>query len=76
MEHWLKVNRVPDRQSFLGSEADNVFDRLQQQQEQQQMQQQLMADPRMQVMMGALGGGAPALPMGGMEQAPPQGTVQ
>lgn len=76
MEHWLKVNRVPDRQSFLGSEADNVFDRLQQQQEQQQMQQQLMADPRMQVMMGALGGGAPALPMGGMEQQPPQGTVQ
>jgi hypothetical protein len=73
MEHALKVNRVPDRQSFLGSEATNVFDVMQQQQEQAQMQQQMLQDPRMQIMQAALGGGqAPALPMGGQPQQPQQ----
>lgn len=71
VEQMLRVYRWPDRQSFLGSEADGVFDRLQQQQEQAQMRQQIMGDPRMQVMQAALGGGqAPPLAMG-----QPQGTV-
>ena len=50
VETLLKVNRVQDRQSFLGSEAQGVFDTMQQQQEMQQ-------DPRMQLLMAMTGGG-------------------
>jgi hypothetical protein len=59
VETMLKVNRVQDRQSFLGSEAQGVFETMQQQQE-------MMADPRMQLLM-AMGGGQPQGP-----GAPPQ----
>ncbi len=62
----LKVNRVQDRQSFLGSEAKNVFDTMQE-------QQQIAQDPRMQLLMAMAGGGQAQA--GGMppEQAgPPQ----
>lgn len=81
IEHALRLNRVPDRQSFLGSEADGVFDRLQQQQETQQEQQKVMSDPRMQLLFAAHGAMPPAaaqgLPMGsqlpqGQPAAPPQ----
>jgi hypothetical protein len=62
LETAMKVNRVQDRQSILGSEAQNVFDTMQQQQE-------IQNDPRMQLLMAmAGGGGQPG--MGGM---PPQG---
>lgn len=69
VETMLKVNRVQDRQSFLGSEADNVFGVMQQQQEDQLMQQQMMADPRMQVLMAMAGGGG--MPPGGPQGGPP-----
>jgi hypothetical protein len=68
VENVLRVFRWPDPQSFLGSEADNVFQVMQQQQEQQMQQQQAMQDPRMQVLM-ALSGAAPG-PAGGMMGAP------
>ena len=57
VEMMLKVNRVQDRQSFLGSEAQNVFDQLQQQQE-------IAQDPRMQALM-QMGNAGPAA-LGGM----------
>lgn len=84
VEQILRVYRWPDRQSFLGSEADDVFSVMQRQQEQQRMQQQMLADPRMQLLMAAAGqpGEMPGLPAGGgMEQpmggepTPPQGVM-
>lgn len=79
-EQILRVFRWPDRQSFLGSEADSVFDAMQKQQDQQREQQQLMGDPRMQLLMAA-GGGMPqgAAPMAGPladpnQAAPPMGA--
>ena len=68
VENVLRVFRWPDTQSFLGSEADNVFQVMQQQQAQQMEQQQAMADPRMQLLM-TLGGAAPG-PAGGMMGQP------
>jgi hypothetical protein len=62
LETAMKVNRVQDRQSILGSEASNVFDTMQQQQEMQ-------ADPRMQLLMAMTGGGGQP----GMPQGQPQG---
>ena len=80
MEQFMRVFRWPDRQSILGSEANNVFDILQQQQEQAQMQQQMQMDPRMQILQAALGGGqAPPLQLGaggGQPQQPQSGMVQ
>jgi hypothetical protein len=52
IEQAIRVNRFPDKQALLGSEANGVFDQLQQ-------QQQMMADPRMQLLMAAAGGGQP-----------------
>jgi hypothetical protein len=51
----LKVNRVQDRQSFLGSEADNVFDRM-------EAQQQVQNDPMMQIMQAVAGAGDGGVP--------------
>jgi hypothetical protein len=73
----LKVNRVQDVQSFLGSEAQGVFEQMAQ-------QQQMTQDPRMQLLMamvggaggqaGALGAGAPASGASSAEPpAPPMG---
>jgi len=68
----LKVNRVQDIQSFIGPEANGVFEQL-----------QMMQDPRMKLLMAAAGGMAtpgPQMPgMGGPEAPPEQpqeGTVQ
>ena len=64
----MKVNRVQDRQSILGSESQGVFDTMQQ-------QQQMMQDPRMQLLMAMTGGGGqPGMPGmgGGMPQGQPQ----
>ena len=79
IKQWARVNRVPDVQSFIGSEGQGVFEQMQVQQ-----------DPRMQLLMqvaGAMGGpeqgqlgpGAPSPEMGA-EQPPaaagvPQGVM-
>lgn len=78
VEQMLRVFQWQDRQSFLGSEAQNVFDVMAQQ---QQMQQ----DPRMQLLMavagaGGMGGGQPAPGAGvpapeGAGGPPPNGPV-
>jgi hypothetical protein len=60
----LKVNRVQDRQSFLGSEADNVFDRM-------EAQQQVQNDPMMQIMQAVAGAGDGGVPPA--QAGPPQG---
>ncbi len=70
MEQVVRVFRWPDRQSFLGSEANNVFDVMMQQQQMQQAQQQAMMDPRMQFVMALAGGGG--APQG---QLPPAGQA-
>ena len=50
VEQALTLNNIEDKQSFLGSEAQNVFDVYQQ-------QQQIQQDPRMQLLMGIAGAG-------------------
>lgn len=89
VENAIKLNRIQDKQSFLGTEADGVFEAMQQQQDQAKQQQQLNADPRMQLMMtlagaGGMGAGASDPSMGtaatpaaetGMAGPPPQGQV-
>ena len=71
----LKVNRVQDIQSIVGTEANDVFAQM-------EAQQAMQRDPRMQVLMavansagGGMGapGGMPGAPGGGM---PPQGQEQ
>lgn len=68
----LKVNRVQDVQSILGSEANGVFDQLQQQQELQQ-------NPMMQMVMAmanaapGMGGGPAALGTGATPASEPSG---
>lgn len=79
LETTLKVNRVQDVQSFIGSEANNVFKLLEQQQQAAQEQQQLMQRPEMQLLM-ALGGGGQQPQMGQPQPeqaqgAPPIGAV-
>lgn len=62
IKQWARVNRVPDVQSFIGPEANGVFEQMQVQQ-----------DPRMQLLMAMAGGMAspqPQLP--GMAQAAPE----
>jgi hypothetical protein len=80
VENLLRVFRWPDRQSFIGSEANSVFDLMQQQQE-------MARDPQMQILMamaggGGMGGGMPQgqLPPGQaqgdpMAGGPPQGLM-
>jgi hypothetical protein len=66
VETMLKVNRVQDRQSFLGSEADSVFDRM-------EAQQQVQNDPMMQIMQAVAGAGdGGAMPAGTPQAGPPQ----
>lgn len=74
VEQVLRVFRWPDTQSFLGSEADNVFKMMEEQQQAAQQQQQMMSDPRMQLLMtlGGAGGAGPSA-MGG---APPDASAQ
>lgn len=68
LETAMKVNRVQDRQSILGSEAKNVFDLMQEQQQQ-------MQDPRMQLLMAMTGGGGqPGMPGMGGQPSPEQGA--
>lgn len=57
----LKVNRVQDIQSILGTEANDVFAQM-------EAQQQIQRDPRMQVLMAVANGmgGAPQQGMPGM----------
>lgn len=70
LERLLQVNNWPDKQAFLGSEAQQMM-------QQQFQQQQLLQDPRMQLAMAMAGAGpggqgapqAGGAPMGG---APPQ----
>lgn len=71
VEQMLRVFRWPDRQSFLGSEADDVFKRLQEAQDSQREQQAMMADPRMQLLLAA-GGGMPQGPAAPGQQPHPQ----
>jgi hypothetical protein len=65
-ETLIKVNRFQDRQSILGSEADNVFDRM-------EAQQQVQNDPMMQIMQAVAGAGdGGAMPaQGGAPQGGP-----
>ncbi len=68
VEQLLRVARWPDKQAFLGSEAQKVLEKTAE-------QQQLMQDPRMQALMHMASagpqGGPPQLPPG----APPQGPM-
>jgi hypothetical protein len=76
IKQWARVNRVPDVQSFIGPEANGVFEQM-----------QLQQDPRFQLVQALAGGMAspqPQLP-GGMgspgamaepQDAPPGATVQ
>lgn len=81
IEQALRVNRWPDKQAFLGSEAQGEVQQQLQAQQQQAAQQQMLQDPRMQALMHMAGAGGEQgqLPPG-QEQggAPPmgQGTVQ
>jgi len=76
LEQVLRVYRWPDTQSFLGSEANDVFDVLQQQQEQQQQEQQLLSDPRMRIAMAMAGGAPPGAAPAGPMAPPPAATGQ
>lgn len=81
IEQALRVNRWPDKQAFLGSEAQTAVQGQMQQQAQAAEQQQMLQDPRLQALMHMAGAdagppqaGAPqdqggGMPMGG-------GTVQ
>lgn len=74
LEQWARVYKVPDRQAFVGGEAQQVI-------QQEQEKQQLMNDPRMQVLMTMAqqgGPGQPGAPMGSpdAQQQPPPGAVQ
>lgn len=77
IEQALRVTRWPDKQAFLGSDAQAAM-------QQQFQQQQLLQDPRMQALMamaqhggGAPQGGGPPQPQQGPPpQAPQGGTVQ
>jgi hypothetical protein len=53
IEQALRITRWPDKQAFLGSEAQQVLGGVFQ-------QQQMMQDPRMQTLMAMMGGGAGA----------------
>lgn len=68
MEQMLRVYRWPDRQSFLGSEAHDVFAQFQE-------QQQLQSNPAFQMLMGLAGGMQGGQP-GAMPGQPPQGQSQ
>jgi hypothetical protein len=65
VENLLRVFRWPDRQSFIGSEANSVFDLMQQQQE-------MARDPQMQILMAMAGGGG-GMPQGQLPPGQPQG---
>lgn len=65
LEQGLRVTRFPDKQAILGSEAQNVFDTMQQ-------QQQMAQDPRMQLLMAMAGGGGTGMPPGGPAGQQPQ----
>lgn len=65
IKQWARVNRVPDIQSFIGPEANGVFEQM-----------QLQQDPRMQMLQMLAGGMAspqPQLP-GALGQAPTEQT--
>lgn len=66
LEQWARVYRWPDKQAFLGSEAQDAI-------KQQMEQQQMMQDPRMQIAMAmAQAGGQPGgQPSPGGPGAPP-----
>ena len=69
LERLLHVNNWPDKQAFLGSEAQGML-------QQQGQEQALMADPRMKLMLAmanGVGGGAPAGP-GAAPTAPEGGA--
>lgn len=53
VEQMLRVYRWPDKQAFLGSEAQGVL-------QQQAQQQQIMQNPMVQALMGMAGGGSAA----------------
>jgi hypothetical protein len=75
IEQMLRVARWPDKQAFLGSEAQQVLQQVAQQQAQQAQMAQMQQDPRFQIMqhMAAAGGMAGASPQGApIQGAPPQ----
>lgn len=80
VEEMLRVFRWPDKQSFLGPAAKDVFTAMQERYEMQQQQAQLMQDPRMQILMAAAGGmgGGPMAggrpPATGGGEPPPDGV--
>jgi hypothetical protein len=70
IEQMLRVFRWPDKQAFLGSEAQQMIAG-------QMQQQQMMQNPQMQVLMALANGGAGNAPTngpGGGPQAPPPGS--
>jgi len=72
MEQTLRVFRVPDKQAFLGPEAQQAMVQF-------QARQQLMADPRMQMLMSMMGGSGPEAGAPGPQGPPPEppmGAVQ
>lgn len=62
LEQLLRVYRWPDKQAFLGSEAQQMV-------KQQLEQQQMLQDPRMQILMSMAQGGAPPGPGGPTPEA-------
>jgi hypothetical protein len=63
IKQWARVNRVPDVQSFIGPEANGVFEQM-----------KVMQNPEMKLLMAAAGGMAtpqPQMPGIGGPQAPP-----
>lgn len=71
VEQMLRVARWPDKQAFLGSEAQQVMQQVSQ-------QQALQANPMMQAMMqmAGAGGSAGTGTGGGVSEAPPPGSPQ
>ena len=67
LEQWCRVFRVQDKQSFIGAEAQQLI-------QAEQEKQQMMADPKMQLLMGMVGGGpgpSGQMPSPQAGQAPP-----
>jgi hypothetical protein len=67
LEQWARVYRWPDKQAFLGSEAQGAI-------KAQMEQQQMMQDPKMQIAlaMAQAGGQGGGMPSPGGPGAPPQ----
>ncbi len=75
LEQMLRVLKWPDKQAFLGSEAQTALGGQFKQMQQQAQQAQMMSDPRVQAMMH-LAGGAPQQGQAGPPQMAPEQDAQ